>query len=186
MKAGQQTISQQQKAAQAQALNKGKGVIQNINNHAEEERARKMKENAQKEVDAQRHAQAENYRKNFQAAQTMNNAEAQRAQKMKENAQKEVQDQKERQKEQRLSGRSEAEQKAKKNNSESEKVKQVVDEVIQNKFSKDITLEDYAKKYNIEPDRLAIGVYESTGWLLPSNTVDYGNDYANPKIKKKG
>ncbi len=183
MKAGQQSTQQKQMQYKANKDNYSNSVKQNINNHAEEERARKMKENAQKEVDAQRHAQAENYRKNMQAAQSMNNAEAQRAQKMRENAQNEVQAQKDRQKERLLSGRSEAEQKAK--NFEHEQVQKVIDEVIQNKFSKDITLEDYAKKYNIEPDRLAVGVYKSTGWLLPSDTVDYGNDYANPKIKKK-
>ena len=94
MRKSQQVIHQQQSSMRANKDNYANSVRQNINNHAEEERARKMRENAQNEVNAQRHAQAENYRKNMQAAQSMNNAEAQRAQKTKENAANEVQAQK--------------------------------------------------------------------------------------------
>lgn len=186
MKSGQQTISQQQKAAQAHALNRGKGVTQNINNHAEEERARKMKENAQNEVDAQRHAQAENYRKNFQAAQSKNNAEAQRAQKMKENAANEVQAQKEQKAAYRnakateyLHGRDEA-----------IKSSQVVNSIIQdakkNGGTYGMTLEDSAKKYDIDPETLAISLYQTTGWMLPSDAVYYESGKNNLKLHKKG
>lgn len=195
MKSGQQTISQQQKAAQAHALNRGKGVTQNINNHAEEERARKMKENAQNEVDAQRHAQAENYRKNFQAAQTMNNAEAQRAQKMKENAANEIQAQKDQKAAYRagkatvyLHGRDEAIKNSNYNDTKAKLQQQAINYVIQDvknsKSSQNTSLEDYAKKYDIDPETLAVGLYQTTGWLLPSDTVSYGNS-TNRKIQKK-
>lgn len=195
MKSGQQTISQQQKAAQAHALNRGKGVTQNINNHAEEERARKMKENAQNEVDAQRHAQAENYRKNMQANVSKNNAEAQRAQKMRDNAANEVQAQKEQKAEYRagkatvyLHGRDEAIKNANYNDTKAVLQQQVIDNVIKdvkkNGGTYGMNLEECAKKYDIDPETLAVGLYQTTGWLMPSDTVSYGND-ANRKIQKK-
>ena len=67
------------------------------------------------------------------------------------------------------------------------------DEIIQNVI-KDVkaepanqhkSLEDYAKKYDMDPEDLAIGLYSSTGWLLPSDTVEYGNS-ENRNIRKKG
>lgn len=195
MKAGQQSTQQNQMQYKANKDNYANSVRQNINNHAEEERARKMKENAQNEVDAQRHAQAENYRKNMQANVSKNNAEAQRAQKMKDNAQNEVQAQKDQKAAYRegkatvyLHGRDEAIKNSNYNDTKATLQQQAVNNVIQDvknsRNSQNTTLEDYAKKYDIDPETLAVGLYQSTGWLLPSDTVSYGND-TNRKIQKK-
>ena len=206
MKTGQQTISQQQKAAQAHALNRGKGVTQNINNHAEEERARKMKENAQNEVDAQRHAQAENYRKNMQSSQSKFNAKAQRAQKMKENAANEVQAQKERRMqdaERKLSsGRAAAEQKAKDRNVNQYETQQrnissyksqgvQIDDIIKYaKESPDIGAKEISEKFNISPSSAAAMVYNTTGIMVPVSREDYWNEHEHDSrtgniVKKK-
>lgn len=195
MRKSQQVIQQQQSSMRANKDNYANSVRQNINNHAEEERARKMKENAQNEVDAQRHAQAENYRKNMQAAQSMNNAEAQRAQKTKENAANEVQAQKDQKAAYRagkatvyLHGRDEAIKNSNYNDTKAKLQQQAVNYVIQdvkkNGGTYGMNLEECAKKYDIDPETLAVGLYQTTGWLMPSDTVSYGNS-ANRKIQKK-
>lgn len=186
MRKSQQVIQQQQSSMRANKDNYANSVRQNINNHAEEERARKMRENAQNEVNVQRHAQAENYRKNFQATQSKNNAEAQRAQKMKENAANEVQAQKDQKAAYRnakateyLHGRDEA-----------IKSSQVVNSIIQdakkNGGTYGMTLEDCAKKYDIDPETLAVSLYQTTGWMLPSDAVYYESGKNNLKLHKKG
>ena len=197
MKAGQQSTQQSQMQYKANKDNYANSVRQNINNHAEEERARKMKENAQNAVDAQRHAQAENYRKNMQANVSKYNAEAQRAQKMKDNAQNEVQAQKDQKAAYRegkatvyLHGRDEAIKNSNYNDTKAVLQQQAVNNVIQdvknNKSFQNTTLEDYAKKYDIDPETLAVGLYQTTGWLLPSDTVEYGNSTDRKIQKKKG
>lgn len=195
MRKSQQVIQQQQSSMRANKDNYANSVRQNINNHAEEERARKMRENTQNEVDAQRHAQAENYRKNMQAAQSMNNAEAQRAQKTKENAANEVQAQKDQKAAYRagkatvyLHGRDEAIKNSNYNDTKAKLQQQAVNYVIQdvkkNGGTYGMNLEECAKKYDIDPETLAVGLYQTTGWLMPSDTVSYGNS-ANRKIQKK-
>lgn len=195
MKTAQRVTQQQQEQYKANKDNYAKSVKQNINNHAEEERARKMKENAQNEVNAQRHAQAENYRKNMQAAQSKYNAEAQRAQKTKENAANEVQAQKDQKAAYRagkatvyLHGRDEAIKNSNYNDTKAKLQQQAVNYVIQdvkkNGGTYGMNLEECAKKYDIDPETLAVGLYQTTGWLMPSDTVSYGNS-ANRKIQKK-
>ena len=114
---------------------------------------------------------------------------------MKENAANEVQAQKDQKAAYRagkatvyLHGRDEAIKNSNYNDTKAKLQQQAVNYVIQDvknsKSSQNTTLEDYAKKYDIDPETLAVGLYQTTGWLLPSDTVSYGND-TNRKIQKK-
>lgn len=150
MKAGQQTIRQQQKAEEVKS---------------------------------------ENYRKNFQAAQSMNNAEAQRAQKMKENAQNEVDAQKEAKRQyadEKLSntGRASEEQKAKDRDQKAAQERENQKRYYENKYN-DVKVEDVvnwcksfsggipsaeeiAVKFDLEsPEEAQLMLYSTTGIIAP-------------------
>jgi len=165
MKAGQQTISQQQKADEARS---------------------------------------ENYRKNFQAAQSMNNAEAQRAQKMKENAANEVQAQKEAKRQyadEKLSntGRASAEQKAKDRDHKESQARENNKQFYENKYNdvkiKDVvdwcksstsgipSAEEIAVKFDLEsPEEAQLMLYSTTGIMAPIKGNI--NSYAKGKRSK--
>lgn len=65
-------------------------------------------------------------------------------------------------------------------------IQKVINDVKNEPTQFTTSIEDYAKKYDMDPEDLAIGLYNTTGWLLPSDTLSYGTSEKTEIKKRKG